>query len=145
MKWRKVHAEGTLGRDNRWFRLHVISHLYWFLEFGGIRRRLAIPGQVHPWILNGIKKMSALTWHANNNHDLTCNDFNPTRFVYIIQRMRFSLSVSSVYLVRRKSAKKLYLSQICWCFGVGNWSIQRKWCSSKNKRCYKVWSQATQR
>ena len=36
-------------------------------------------------------------------------------------------------------------SQICWCFGVGNWSIQRKWCSSKNKRCYKVWSQSTQR
>ena len=36
-------------------------------------------------------------------------------------------------------------SQICWCFRVENRSISRKCRSSKNKRCYKIWSQAIQR
>ena len=34
----------------QWFRIRVISHLYWFFKFGS----LALLGQVHQWILNGI-------------------------------------------------------------------------------------------
>ena len=55
----------------QWLRLHVISHLYWFVKFRRIRQCLAFPGQVHSWRHMGDSMLQTL------HSDTKINILNP--------------------------------------------------------------------
>ena len=101
-KWSFLDLENGSYQGNvqQWFGLCVINFYHVILRIRRYSSMFGFLWQVHQWILNGVKKMSALIWIRVYKQDLTCITLTPQGLFRYSKMMGSSLSVSRRYLVK---------------------------------------------